>query len=59
LQAALVDEELHALKERGSYGRRLFPQQHVNGFRSGNAELGGLAHVAGAALGILAINQAI
>lgn len=56
LQAALVDEELHALEERGSDCRRLLPQQHIDWLGSRNAKLRGLAHVTGTALWILAVN---
>jgi hypothetical protein len=59
LQAAIVDQEFHALEERGSYGRRLFSKQDVDGFWGRHAQLAGAASVAATAFGVFAVNKAV
>lgn len=59
LQATLVNQELHALEERRRDGGRLLAQQHINRFRCGHAQLAVAARRVQAALGVLAVDQAI
>lgn len=56
LKATLVNQKLHALKERRRDCRWLFAQQHINRLGSGYAQLAGSAHRVRAALGIFAVH---
>ena len=59
LKSLVLDDELHLLEEGGGHGRRLLPQQDVDGLRHGVAELALLADRALAAFRVFAIRQTI
>ena len=56
LESFVLDDELHPLEERCRDGRRLLPQQDVDGLWHCVAELAVLAHGVFAALGVLAVS---
>ena len=59
LKSLVLDDELHLLEEGGRHCRRLLPQEDVDGLRHRVAELALLADRAFAALGVLAVSQAV
>ena len=59
LEAAVLDDEAHALVEAGGDGGRLLPQQDVDGAGHGVAQLRVLARRRLAALGVLAVHQPV
>lgn len=59
LQASLVNQELHALKEGGRDGWRLFPQQDVDGFGRAHTQLAHATRGILATFGVLAVHESI
>ncbi len=59
LQSPVLDDELHPLEEGGGDGGRLLPQQDVDRVRHGVAQLALGADGVLAALGILAVGEAV
>lgn len=60
LQRVVLDQELHLLKERGSGGRRLLPQQQLDGRRGAwHTQLRAVAGAVVTALGVLTVDQAV
>ena len=59
LQSPVLDDEPHPLVEGCGDGRRLFPQEDVDGSGDGVAELGVFTHGGLAALRVLAVHQAV
>ena len=59
LEALVLDDELHLLEEGGREGGGLLAEEDVEGLRDGVAELTLGAHGALAALGVLAVGEAV
>ncbi len=59
LKSFVLDDELHLLEEGGRHGRRLLPEEDVDGLWHRVAELALLADGTLAALRVLAIGQAV
>ncbi len=59
LEPLVLYDKAHTLVEGGGEGRRLLPQQDVNGGGDGVTELGALAGGGFAAFRVLAVHQAV